>query len=144
VKSPARTDSVSAPLSFGTSPDLAKDRQPTIDPFAAGGQTRNAFAPVRRDDAWRSIRTRRASTHRAWSSRYYRIDLATGNVFMDPPGKWLSFDTRTPKENDDRRLARCLPIVIDDEILRRIMIRWGVLAEDERLAKGKLLKQIRG
>jgi hypothetical protein len=74
----------------------------------------------------------------------YRIDLATGNVFMDPPGKWLSFDTRTPKENDDRRLAQWLPIVDDDEILRRIMIRSGVLAEDERLAKGKLLKQIRG
>jgi hypothetical protein len=74
----------------------------------------------------------------------YRIDLATGNVLMESTGKWLSFDTPRSKENEDRRLARWLPIFDDDEILRRIMIRSGVLAEDERLASKKLLKQIRG
>jgi hypothetical protein len=74
----------------------------------------------------------------------YRIDLATGNVLMESTGKWLSVDARRPIEADDRRLARWLPIFDDDEILRRIMVRSGILAEDERLASRKLLKQIRG
>jgi hypothetical protein len=74
----------------------------------------------------------------------YRIDLATGNVLLESTGKWLSFDTPRPKDDEDRRLARWLPIFDDDEILLRIMVRSGILAEDERLAGRKLLKQIRG
>lgn len=71
----------------------------------------------------------------------YRIDLATASVQMQPAGKWLSFDKMPP--GDAHQSIAGLP-ALDDEILRRILIRAAVLADDEQLASEKLLKQIRG
>ena len=74
----------------------------------------------------------------------YRIDLATANVRMEPGGKWLSFDTRRPKEAALRHDIYYEPGLDDDEIFQRIIVRAAVLADDEQLAGRKLLKQIRG
>jgi hypothetical protein len=74
----------------------------------------------------------------------YRIDLATANVQMEPVGKWLSFDTRPVPPADGLAGLLGLPALDDDEILRRILIRAAILADDEQLASRKLLKQIRG
>lgn len=74
----------------------------------------------------------------------YRIDLATANVRLDRTGKWLSFDTRlTPGEACKHEILG-LPALDDDEILRRILVRAAILADDEQLASRKLLRQIRG
>jgi hypothetical protein len=37
-----------------------------------------------------------------------------------------------------------LPALDDDEILQRILIRAAILADDDKIASSKLLKQIRG
>ncbi len=73
----------------------------------------------------------------------YRIDLATANVRLDRTGKWLSFDTRLPPGEACKHEILGLP-ALDDEILRRILVRAAILADDEQLASRKLLKQIRG
>ena len=58
-------------------------------------------------------------------------------------GADLSFDSRA--SGDAHRLALLgVPIVDDDEILQRILVRAAILADDELLASRKLLKQIRG
>lgn len=86
----------------------------------------------------------------AWLEEYRgqpdidRIDLATANVQMEPVGKWLSFDTRPVPPADGLAGLLGLPALDDDEILRRILIRAAILADDEQLASRKLLKQIRG
>jgi hypothetical protein len=74
----------------------------------------------------------------------YRIDLATANVRMEPSGKWLSFDPKLGQQAAFNRTVPWLPAVDDDEILRRILVRAAILADDEHLASRKLLKQIRG
>jgi Domain of unknown function (DUF4132) len=74
----------------------------------------------------------------------YRIDLATANVQLQPTGKWLSFDTRLgPFDGLDLGVPG-LPALDDDEILQRVLVRAAILADDERLASRKLLRQIRG
>ena len=73
----------------------------------------------------------------------YRIDLATANVRMEPSGKWLSFDSKTP-EDASRYAWRQVRALDDDEILQRILVRAAILADDELLASRKLLRQIRG
>ncbi|HET7013445.1 MAG TPA: DUF4132 domain-containing protein [Streptosporangiaceae bacterium] len=74
----------------------------------------------------------------------YRIDLATANVRMEPGGKYLSFDTKLSRQAQYDHDVWWLPAFDDDEILRRILIRAAILADDEHLASRKLLKQIRG
>jgi hypothetical protein len=74
----------------------------------------------------------------------YRIDLATANVRMEPAGKWLSFDTRLTADDTWQQQILGLPAMDDDEILQRILIRAAILADDDKVASRKLLKQIRG
>jgi hypothetical protein len=74
----------------------------------------------------------------------YRIDLATANVRMEPAGKWLSLDTKLSSGRAYDHHILGLPVIDDDEILHRILIRAAVLTDDEHLASRKLLKQIRG
>ena len=74
----------------------------------------------------------------------YRIDLATANVRTDPAGTWLSFDTRLPVPDVQWQSLPVVPGIDDDEILQRILVRAAMLADDERLASWKLLRQIRG
>jgi hypothetical protein len=74
----------------------------------------------------------------------YRIDLATANVRTEPAGKWLSFDTRLSGGGQYQHEILGVPSLDDDEILKRILIRAAILADDEQLASRKLLQQIRG
>jgi hypothetical protein len=74
----------------------------------------------------------------------YWIDLATANVRMEPAGKWLSFDTRLTPSGEYLEELQFQPGLDDDEIFQRIVVRAAILADDEKLASRKLLKQIRG
>ena len=73
----------------------------------------------------------------------YQIDLATGNARMEPSGKWLSFDTERAAPAGTTDLFPWLPVTDDHEVLRRIVVRAAILADDERLASQRLLRQIR-
>jgi len=72
----------------------------------------------------------------------YHIDLATAGVRMEPAGKWLTFDTKQAAA-DTTDLFPWLPATDDHEILRRIVLRAAILADDEQLASRQLLRQIR-
>jgi hypothetical protein len=73
----------------------------------------------------------------------YQIDLATANVRMEPSGKWLSFDTERAAPAGTTDLFPWLPVTDDHEVLRRVVVRAAILADDERLASRRLLRQIR-
>ena len=73
----------------------------------------------------------------------YHIDLATAGVRMEPAGKWLTFDTKQAVAADTTDLFPWLPATDDHEILRRIVLRAAILADDEQLASRQLLRQIR-
>lgn len=76
--------------------------------------------------------------------RTYSIDLATGNVRMDPPGKWLSFSGKATNRIDSAASPSAyLPAIDDDEILRRILIRSRLLADDDLITERSLRSQIR-
>jgi hypothetical protein len=62
---------------------------------------------------------------------------------MEPSGKWLSFDTERAAPAGATDLFPWLPVTDDHEVLRRIVVRAAILADDERLASQRLLRQIR-
>jgi hypothetical protein len=74
----------------------------------------------------------------------YRIDLGTANVRTDPAGTRLSFDPGLSPDDTHRQQILGLPGLDDDEILRRILIRAAILADDEHLVSTRLRRQIRG
>ncbi len=73
--------------------------------------------------------------------RTYSIDLATANVKMEPPGRWLSIDTHLGAGSRFR--PGPLPAVDDDVILGRIVSRARLLASDNRISNPSLLQQLR-
>lgn len=70
----------------------------------------------------------------------YVIDLATANVRLDPPGRWLSL--RSPTSSITYPWDRA-SAVDDDEILWRILARASLLAADTEISDRRLLAQIR-
>ena len=76
--------------------------------------------------------------------RTYYVDLATANVKMDPPGKWLSFGSKaTQLEMRASWASTHLPAMDDDVILARILARASVLANDDQIRDRSLRGQIR-
>jgi hypothetical protein len=73
----------------------------------------------------------------------YQIDLATANVRMEPSGRWLSFDAERAAPAGTTDLFPWLSVTDDHEVLSRIVVRAAILADDERLASRRLLRQIR-
>jgi hypothetical protein len=63
---------------------------------------------------------------------------------MDPPGKWLSFSGKATNRIDSAASPSAyLPAIDDDEILRRILIRSRLLADDDLITERSLRSQIR-
>jgi hypothetical protein len=73
----------------------------------------------------------------------YKIELSTGNVMLDPPGKWLSIDKR-PRRSSLEALRNQMWWTEDDDdqVLLRILDLAVTLAADNRLRDKRLLDQI--
>jgi hypothetical protein len=72
--------------------------------------------------------------------RTYHVDLATANVRMDPPGRWLAFDAKIGARAPTSGI---LPIVDDDVILGRVLARAALLARDDKITNPSLREQLR-
>lgn len=74
--------------------------------------------------------------------RTYSIDLATANVRVDPPGRWLAFDAGGGRRRRQTLLPPPVASVDDDVILERILARAVLLLSDDKITDRSLLRQI--
>lgn len=72
----------------------------------------------------------------------YKIDLATANVSLDPPGRWLSLKNPSSLRKDGSLLRDAIDVDDDDDILQRIIARAELFAADDKIRNKTVLQQI--
>ena len=73
----------------------------------------------------------------------YKIELATANILLDPPGKWLALKSPKPAAIADLMVGHRRPDINDDDVLDRVIVRARALADDTKIQDERFRQQIR-